>query len=54
MTRLEAFQALAKQWQELHPEVEISHKNEKNIPEAVLNARLAYINDGLRELGFIK
>jgi len=50
MTRIEAFMALAAQWQELHPEAPITHKTADSLPQSVLDSRLAYINDGLRLL----
>ena len=44
--------ALMAEWQELHPEWEISHKNAKNIPDWVFEERMEFINNGLRAQGF--
>lgn len=44
--------ALMTEWQELHPEWEISHKNAKNIPDWVFEERMEFINNGLRAQGF--
>lgn len=53
MTRIEAFKALAAQWQELHPECIITHANIDTVPQDILDERLEYINGGLRTLGFL-
>ena len=44
--------ALMAEWQELHPEWEISHKNAKNIPDWVFEERMEFINNGLRAQNF--
>lgn len=58
MENMEAIMAatreLMAQWQGLHPEVEISHGNVKNLTREILDERLAFINNGLKELGFIQ
>ena len=47
---------LMREWEEENPmwRGKITHANIKNIPVSVLDERLAYINAGLKRLGFIK
>lgn len=49
-------QRLMREWEEENPNWrgKITHANIKNVPVSVLDERLAYINAGLKRLGFIK
>lgn len=49
-------QRLMREWEEENHmwRGKITHANIKNVPVSVLDERLAYINAGLKQLGFIK
>ena len=49
-------QRLMREWEMKNPMWcgKITHANIKNVPVSVLDARLEYINAGLKTLGFIK